>query len=303
MADTDPRAQAFAQALNSYLSRVGWNNEKERDRFKSVILTFITNANTTGSQVSLNNFLERGLDILRIQIKKDSMAGEEVDTVTTATDDDGNEVVTEAKKIIKEKQKILNLTESLFKHIKTKMPQHSDTIVAGIHEAIKKSTNRKEDVVKIYNKILSENLNENRGRANENNFRIFMRNHMVQAGNWDEEKISEVINSFLNIVNNLGGNIDLQNRMLVTLDRFYSRHQSKFSPSSDETSSNNFRTALDELSFYAVNFRGWSTDNSSKLRSFIQNTLTGKIDSQTQRALITYLGRVSNVANTQNKGK
>ena len=284
-----PQAQTFQNNLNSFLVRTGWNNEETRKKFIASTISFVTNAKTINAQQMITNYMDRGMDVLSIELKRTSMEDNQIDEVNpdrVDIDEDDN-IRTESF------NKMKNLMVEFKDYINDKYDKKTGTkIFEAYSNSLPNSTNPKKTFFQTYSKLLRENsTQETRGKANENNFRIFMKNHLIEGGAWDDEKIQKLINSTLSVINNFTGDVEAQMKINQDIDTFEKKYSKYLKTETDE--SNNLSTALTELNFYAVNYRGWSSNTITEFINFIRKVSHTKLNSKVQRLVASFLQSLS----------
>lgn len=255
---------ALRKQINRHLQKKGWNNGVDREDFINNLMTLIDNSKTQSARQVLKNYLQKGTNVLNIELKRDAMGKQEVEVDTG--DDESNDNNIQQESIIKAKK---------------------------ILEVYKKSKRYKKLRENKENKKKS-NVDMNRGKVHANNFKIFSKNYLNSKGNWNTENVNEYLNSIISLVNGATGNTNKQYKISSSIDNFVKKFDKKLNGSLG-TEDENYETSIEEIKLLSLNYRGWTSEPLNKLISFVSKGMTSKIDNDLQKKIVSFLGSLDNI--------
>lgn len=121
------QSNVFNTQFSTYLTKVGWSNRDIQNDFIALINSIVLSADNTNSQRMMINYLEKGLQILNVELQKiDITKQNKIDVVNpdNVNQTDGQQVQTESVnqrdlEKVQDKEKLKLLMDNLKKNLKS----------------------------------------------------------------------------------------------------------------------------------------------------------------------------------------
>lgn len=297
-------SQKFNEDLKRHLLKLGWSDETIRDSFVAVMNSYMFSGTNASQQKVISNYLERGLDILNIELKRvDIQQGEDEvvqvtpDQVKTDKSDPSQKVesITYRKISNVGKRKNFSTTNILKEQLKSHT-QRTKIIKEMINKW--KNVGGEELKVKIIDKLLSENIIMEQGEVNKSNFRTFFSNYLNDDKSWGADATESLISDILEIVEKSSGNINAQ-KLVVRETDYIVDQLSKVAEIKTATQTKNSQIAFQELATLSAKLRGWSSEFYSE---FVKNLMSIIGTASSQKIQSFTIRKISNI-NTKIKSK
>lgn len=268
--DRNPRADTFNRELFNYLQNSNWTSQAIQKRIVAVINSIIlTGKENVQSQSMIAEYLERGLDVLNVEIQRIEVDPSQKRVVQVDPDEVEDPTVVEENTTRK--------TRSILK----KIHGHLDIIkedknLAKELKLFLEACKKREQYLKEQEEE-KESEEEKEAPAEEvettednetylKNYRTFMNNFLGIDKRWTDKSVESTVNLIERFVKNLGGETRKQALTNIELRNLLSVFQRTLGEESEMTG--NAVTARDEIMKYAVSQAGWPTD---ALNVFINN--------------------------------
>lgn len=304
-------SQKFNDRLKKHLMKLGWRDPKMRDSFIAVLNSYMFSGTNASQQRVITNYLDRGLDVLNIELKRVELQNDQEGDVVKVTpkdvegsDEDPSQQVesvtpmTYKSIIIGGRNKRLS-SENILKE-EIKLQPRRKKIFKKLLE-FKGDTNKKEGLLEIaINTILSERVITEQGDVNKGNFRTFFTNYLNDDKHWSSDAKNSIIGSILSIVENGAGNIGAQKTVVRELDLLVDK-LSKLTKLKTATQTKNSQIAFQELATLSSKLRGWSSEFYSEFVNSILTLVGTAKSNKVKNFVIRKLSDIVSKIETKNK--
>ena len=267
--------------LEQYMTRLGWTNEEQRNNFIEVTTQFIVSGQGANKQRLINSYLDKGLQVLNLEISKEQ--------ISTKNPDDG-EMDSD------------NISENInkAKHLKKRLNEASKHLIDRnytLDESKKTSAlylkeNKKVGSLKNLRTITEQEASEEKEDVYLTNFKTFFRLYLTRNYKWTTETSNSVIDSMVEMVERSADDKTVQDTLNRRLNDLKRNIESAMSLESSPEEDKNLDVARSEFRKLAVSLNGWSGKLFSSVFSTLSLLLVNAKNVNIQRILVNKLSEI-----------
>lgn len=268
------------QELKRFLVRLGWNNPNTRNQFIGVINSYILSGENSSVQDMITTYLEKGLDVLNIELNKRDIVDKQSVTRVDQDDveDEINESVREAVRRNRvRKQKRATSIKGLSEIRKGLIDCNFSLVESGM--ILKESTGNKKAMTDIM-RLIRENreVSDQDEQVFLNNFRTFFKMYLEGEYDWATDPYQSMVGSVISLIEKGGSEAQAQTEIDLKIEELYkliSNNISGFDNAPIEHK--NLDVATSELRKFAVIGNNWED---GKFNSMFNNIIRLAVNSK-----------------------
>lgn len=289
-------SEKFNVQLKQHLSRLGWTDPEQQNRFVALINSYVLSGKSTSAQRVINNYLDKGLDILNLELKRIEITKD--NNIVQVNPDEVEDTPQIQQEVISEKEFNSILENGRKRRLSTanilkEEIERSGSDSKKIMSKILKKRGDKNLAEEFINHLLSKRVLLEQGSVNANNFRVFLNNYLTSDKGWASGSIESLISGILKLVEKGAGDINAQQDIIRELDLLL-RNMSKVVELKSAEQTKNSKTAFNELSMFASKLRGWSSEFFSEFMSQIMQIIGTAKSPKLQNYVSNQLGDLHN---------
>ena len=271
-------SEDFNDEFTRHLMKLGWTDPEMQKRFVALINSYMLSGGNASAQRVIVNYLDKGLDILNIELKRIEISNDNKVVQVNPDDVDNQqeqqpqvEYVTqrEFNQILSEGRSKRLSKINVFKQQISDNKKRNQIVRRLLNDKDADPDEVEEKLTEAINFMLERNILKEQGSVNANNFRVFFKNYLNDDKGWSADSTTFIIDGILEAVENASGNINAQNKLVRETDLLIKRLQKIVEIRSAEQTKNS-KIAFNELATLSNKLRGWSSEFFSE---FIDNVL------------------------------
>lgn len=268
------------QELKRFLVRLGWNNPNTRNQFIGVINSYILSGENSSVQEMITTYLEKGLDVLNIELNKRDIVDKQ--SMTRVDQDDVeeeiNETVREAvRKNRVRKQKRSTSIRGLSEIRKGLIDCNFSLVESGM--ILKESVGNKKAMTDIM-RLIRENreTNDQDEQVFLNNFRTFFKMYLEGEYEWATDPYQSMVGSVISLIEKGGMDSQTQTDIDLKIEDLYKLISNNISGfDNPPIEHKNLDVATSELRKFAIIGNNWEE---SKFNSMFNNIVRLAVNSK-----------------------
>lgn len=307
-------SEQFNGEFRRHLTQIGWKDPELQKRFIALVNSYILSGKNSSSQRVIVNYLDKGLDVLNIELKRIEITKND-NVVQVNPDDVGDENEQNPE------QQVETVTRREFNSIISEGKRKRLSPVKILKEELSEGRKRNQVIRKILDKtegdyeeleeiidealdaILEQRVIKEQGEVNSNNFRVFFNNYLNDDKSWTSESAEKLISAILDIVEKGAGNITGQKQAVRETDELINR-LSKVTDIKTAPQTKNSQIAFNELATFASKLRGWSSEFFSEFMDSILKIVGSSGSQKSQRFVVDkFTGIESSMKSKKDKKK
>jgi len=290
---------AIEKSLSQYMTRLGWTNEDFRQRFISTITSFLVSGKGTNKQRLIVSYLEKGLQVLNLEISKEQISidsPDDTDLKSDAISESINKGFDTYKKI---KVALLDSQKNLINR-KYSLDEAKDISLLYF-----KSNGKRISSLKNLKSINEQNVDAENKDVYLTNFTTFLRLYLTREYNWSTETVNNVIDIMIDMVEKTGGDANLQERLNRRIEDLERNIGTTMSLDKSPEESKNLEVARSEFRKFAVGLNNWSGKLYTPFFNSLLKLFVNSKNVNIQRILVNKLSEINSAlpSKKQNKEK
>lgn len=260
--------------LDQYMTRVGWTNEDQRDRFIEIMTKFIVTGKDVNRQRLINNYLDKGLQVLNLEINKGKMKVDNSED-TELDSENINEIILQGRTL---KRKLNEGAKNLIDK-NYSLDEAKSTAIFYLKE------NKKISSLKNLSSINEQESNSEQEDVYLTNFKTFFKLYLTREYSWTTETVNTIIDKIISIVDKASGNSNMQDNVDKKINDLIKQVSSVMNLSELPNDAKNLDVSRSEFKKYAVSTKGWVGKTFSSFFSSILKLLVNSKNVNIQRII------------------
>ena len=267
--------------MDQYMIRVGWNNQDQRETFTSLISEFIVQGQGSNKQRLINSYLEKGMQVLNLEISKEKISTQGEDDVNLDTQD-------------------INETLNKVKVLKKRLNEASKNLIGRNYnldesKEVARSylvANRKVGSLRNLSSINEQQADEEKRNVYLTNFKTFLRLYITREYKWTTETANSVLDIMVNMIEKTANDSSVQETLNRRVEDLRKQIDSVMKLKTSPEEAKNLEVAQSEFRKFAIGLNGW---NGKVFNSVFTNILLFLVNARNvniQRILVQKLSEI-----------
>ena len=267
--------------INQYMIKLGWNSKDLRENFVETMTNFIMSGKGANRQRMINNYLEKGMQVLNLEINKDKVSTDDPDQVEVRS----QQIAEILDKGIHTKKRLTEATKELISRNYT-LDEAKKTSLQYLKE------NNKIGSLKNLSSLNEQEVEEDKKDVYLTNFKTFFRLYLTKEYNWTTETANLVNDSIINIVEKAGGDASTQENINRRLNDITKKVSTTMKLNAEVEENKNLDVSRSELRKLAVSINSWAGKVFTEFFNTMLTLLINAKNVNIQRVLIKKINDV-----------